>query len=279
MALTEGKDDVSVSYKDVIKFRMFRGDNSGNYGWKIRDKQLVQNILNAKNGDIFETKPFMMANLQWVLRLYPNGDKEAHKGNIQILLKLVTMPPTLNNITTAFTIFLPQTMTFWTDITNMTKNGGAAGFPPRKLFLSTWKQMEIQEITIITSVKIQKLQLKKNSDYLSLCNVSNVTLKTINYTNKIKFVDKITNNDVMNMIKKSWPGRLIESELLDNIWKLQYYPNGVQPSLKGWFGVCLRLCYIPPYIKAIKVRYTVKCLGLFYIFNGSFSSNIVFVYG
>ena len=53
---------------------------------------MIKNILSAKNGQLFESPTFIMANLRWTLRLCPNGWRESEEGSVEIFLKLVSLP-------------------------------------------------------------------------------------------------------------------------------------------------------------------------------------------
>ena len=44
------------------------------------------------------------------------------------------------------------------------------------------------------------------------------------YKNEIRYTHIIQEN-MLNMMKNSWNGRVFESPLFDNMWKLKYYPN------------------------------------------------------
>ena len=72
--------------------------NRGVYTWKIDDIVKVKQILNAKNGDKFESNTFMISRLKCKLVIYPNGDTEELKGWFVIHLVLLSLPSYIKHI-------------------------------------------------------------------------------------------------------------------------------------------------------------------------------------
>ena len=259
---TESKEEIVV---DETKhgMGMIAGDNTGNYEWKITDNKMMRIILSAKNKQLFESPEFIMANLRWKLTLYPNGATESAIGSVNIYLKLVSFPGSLSSIGVSLGIFCKQTMTSYSYLIDYTKDGDSKGLPAGTLLLSEWKKSNLKNITIVTCIKVHHMKLKASSKFLAMLNMLNTSpslnLIEQNYKNPIKFVDKIRNNKLINMMKKSWNKRKFESQPFDNMWILTYYPNGSAPEMKGKFGVFLQLCDLPPFIKTIKCKYNIKC--------------------
>ena len=77
---TELKENQTFSQEIVS----FKGLNSGRYTWNINDNDVIHKILNASNKQKFESKPFTLAKLQWMLELYPNGDDIDAKGSVVV---------------------------------------------------------------------------------------------------------------------------------------------------------------------------------------------------
>ena len=238
--------------------KIFKGENVGRYEWKIEDKSLINEILNAKNKQKIESPEFMMANLKWKIRLYPNGNTESDEGSVMIFLQLVSLPPALRKITTSLAFFSKQTMSSITYLCNYTKSGDNNGIPPKTLLLSEWIRTNTKSISISIAILVNNIELNDEGNYLCLSNLCTLNVNKINYTNKSAYFHKIEVN-TLNMMKNSWNGRPFESPLFDNMWRLSYYPNGGDLEDKGYFSILLRLCVLPPFIESIKVKYDIKC--------------------
>ena len=109
---TESKDDIDTKEDDRIDVEkiMYRGENTGYYEWKIEDKSLIANILNAKNNQKFMSPQFIASHLKWRLQLYPNGSTESTKGSVKAYLELVSLPATLERISVSFTLFFVMSL-------------------------------------------------------------------------------------------------------------------------------------------------------------------------
>eukprot|EP01083_Nonionella_stella_P243340 848031_1 len=54
--------------------------NTGTYTWRIVDPNLIRKIQSAKCGDWFRSDVFQVVELNWKIKLCPNGWKEQNKG-------------------------------------------------------------------------------------------------------------------------------------------------------------------------------------------------------
>lgn len=125
----------------------FKGPNTGNFTWNITDKKLIQNILNASNKQLFESEPFTMANLRWIIQLHPNGDDQNAKGSVNVFVKLLSMPPGLSSITFARIISCKQTFASSMFIKKLTKSENQTGWPDRFVLLSEWSALNLRQRT------------------------------------------------------------------------------------------------------------------------------------
>ena len=208
------------------------------------------------------------------IKLYPNGNKDTNKGSVQIFLKLVSLPPSLQKLCTSLTIFSQQTYTSFTHLTNYTKSDQSKGLPSNMLLLKEWKFMNLTKISFTTSIKINYIELNKNSDYLSLFHLTpyiHLNKLKMKYQNEAEYSQEMDNKLVV-MMKNSYTGQSFESNLFDNMWKLYIYPNGMKHEQNGKFSIFLKLCILPPFIQTMTIKYLIKCKET----NSCFSSNVVF---
>ena len=84
---------------------------SGSWTWNIRDKALIQKMLNAKNVQRFYSPTFKIAELDWQLLICPNGHTKEVPGAFDLYLKLIKMPKLWNVIMMTRTLDSPQTHT------------------------------------------------------------------------------------------------------------------------------------------------------------------------
>eukprot|EP01083_Nonionella_stella_P280567 954450_1 len=66
---------------------------TGTFKWHINDTTLINKILSAKCGNRFESHDsFQVGELNWTIKLYPNGQTEKSKGCCAVGVQLLGMP-------------------------------------------------------------------------------------------------------------------------------------------------------------------------------------------
>lgn len=234
------------------------GLNSGNFTWTISDKKLIHRILNAKNGELFESVNFKMSNLLWTIRLYPNGNNNNSRGSVKIFLKLVNMPHILDQIILSYTTLCPLSCASSTALDIYLKNGDSKGWLNRSLLLNEWKQEHnnLNIIQIIVSINIFKIKFKKyyiNSILSHYRYNQNDTLSAY-YQKKQKLVYKI-DNYTLNKFKNSYYGKRYESVIFNNMWRIRWFPNGANHDCASFMSIYLVLCRIPYKISKLTTKY------------------------
>ncbi len=58
----------------------------------VEDPKLLTKIMTTKPGRAFDSDIFVIDDLQWQIRLYPNGYNQSQIGSFLVSLKLVTLP-------------------------------------------------------------------------------------------------------------------------------------------------------------------------------------------
>jgi len=221
----------------------FNGLNSATYTWNINDNNLVQKILKASNEQLFESDPFSLSKLQWILLLYPNGNKKEDEGSANVFLKLLSMPIGLDKIVVSTIIKCNQTYSSHTYIKTFTKSGGTWGWSDRTVLLSEWNDLNCNRISITVSINIVQLQLSHNHQYLEMYRLMQPKpdIQTKSYTNEssISSTYKYVVNDqnLLTVMKKCQWGKQFESSIFDNIWKIQIKPSGPDEERKDYMAV------------------------------------------
>ena len=223
---------------NTTKHVVHHGVNCGNNTWTIDNKKLIHRILNAKVGELFESKPFKMAQLLWTIRLYPNGNNNNSKGSVKIFLKLVSMPHTLSQIILSYTTCDPLSMSTSTAMDIYLKNGDSKGWLNRSLILKEWKQCNnLSIIQIVVSVNIIKIKLKKHALYLSHYRFNQQLPSP--YPTKQRLIYQI-DTYTLSKFKQSYYGKRYESVIFNNMWKIRWFP--VKYLIISSF-VCYELIY------------------------------------
>eukprot|EP01084_Bolivina_argentea_P299462 516201_1 len=247
--------------KDIVH----SGLNCGNNTWTINNRKLVNKILTCKNGELFESKPFRMAQLLWTIRLYPNGNNLNSKGSVKIFLKLVHMPYILDQIILSYTTTCPVSMASSTALDIYLKSGDSKGWLNRSLLLNEWKKLNLSIIQIIVSVNIFKIKFKKYSINLYNGILSHYRFnqnKTLNtYPKKQKF-EYYIDNYTLNKFKQSYYGKRYESVIFNNMWRIRWFPNGANMNCESFMSIYLVLCRIPYTISKITTKYAIICKEL-----------------
>ena len=66
--------------------------------------------------------------------------------------------------------------------------------------------------------------------------------------------------DLMNTMKASNTGKCYESEIADDaMWCIQCFPNGDNAASAGDVELYVQLCWLPPNVSRVEVRYSLSC--------------------
>eukprot|EP01084_Bolivina_argentea_P234737 395164_1 len=264
--MTDEKDNDLVNQHKTAYSQnmMFTGANSGHYTWIINDKPLINNILNAANGKVCESKPFTMRNMQWTIQLYPNGDKEQHKGSVMIYLKLLSIPKIIQKVVARNSILCDKTFASYGNIREYTHTNNIWGFPDRSgtLLLSEWKSLNTENLAITVDVNVIKIILHTEA----VSNSIDFGLLPHFWINKKQlFPDKWTfmytfDSNTLNTFKKAYVGKSFESNVIDNTFKLQIYPHGIRDIDNGNVSFFLVLCTMCADCSKIQLKCSMTCL-------------------
>eukprot|EP01084_Bolivina_argentea_P283186 484937_1 len=180
-------------------------DNSGKHQWKITDKELVDQILNSKCGDKFESDAFSMCRLKWKLELFPFGDDiNVNNQYFVICLRLLSFIPMINKVefSRIFTVSECNAGAGWCS----SIASGEISKWSRKLPSAQITEMNPNTITIVCSINIYQLVLQKdiinNTNYSPFTIIDKIT-KDVTTVLSNKFNDTVASqvNDVIDMWK------------------------------------------------------------------------------
>ena len=243
-------------FHQFYQFSRFEGLNCGTYTWNITNKQTVEQILNASHQQKFESSPFIMAKLKWIIEIHPNGHKDfmQYKGNIVVIVRLLSFPSNIDEITLSRMITCNKAMTSNSFISTLNDKKTVSRWW-EGCTLQDWKSMNLDDISITVNVKINRMRLNKLSD--------NLKLSQPKYDENT-FLGKVTYNHLidkkeMDRIRKFYATKAYESEIFDGLWRLEMFPYGIGTDMIGYCSIFLNLCILPPYVNKIKAKYKIIC--------------------
>eukprot|EP01083_Nonionella_stella_P050428 134136_1 len=136
-------------------------NHSGTFQWHIDDPTLINKILSAKCGDIFESdEVFQVGKLNWKIQLCPNGASERGKGYCGVGARLLEMPSSWKSIFCQLHIECPQIQRKIV----MT----APYCTPRgwRSFISSFEGFQAAcgaQITFVVTIRIARITLKEDN--------------------------------------------------------------------------------------------------------------------
>eukprot|EP01084_Bolivina_argentea_P095100 170972_1 len=225
--------------------------NDGTYLWKIKDQSLINQIFSAKNGEKFESEIFQAAKLNWTIEIYPAGDKPQHIGYFVIYIRLISLPSHIENITFCRTFRVLECMvsTSWSD----TISNGEHQEWTKKLPLSDLKNMKLKQISVLVELNVFRVKFKKYYKYIPSRLYPNVSYE------KHQNFDYKLNKREMEFLNKMENERSMCSGLINDMWSLEYFPNGRRKQDIGNISIYLRLLVWYDNLNKVWIRYTITC--------------------
>eukprot|EP01084_Bolivina_argentea_P285973 490505_1 len=83
------------------------------YLWKLPSERypLLEDIKNAKHGEMFESPTFKIGSFDCYLELHPNGCNDRTKGQIMLFICIKSMPTSISSLLSNFKLLLKETNT------------------------------------------------------------------------------------------------------------------------------------------------------------------------
>eukprot|EP01083_Nonionella_stella_P306423 1073257_1 len=204
--------------------------------WHIDDLKLMKQILSARK-DMFRSDLFQIAKLNWKIELFPNG-----LHGVGIRVSLLGMPFSWESIFSQLHIECPQIQNkmVFTHSYNKPKSRG--------FHISSFDDLKAscdKALTFVITIHMARITLKEDNKIL-------FQMRTNKYKRKTQLQWKI-DEEMMKKLKSFDKGKGICSDILNDIWCLKLYPNGMWDTKEGDVLIGLDLCGFPPNVSKMSV--------------------------
>mmetsp|Transcript_46247 Transcript_46247/g.41365 ORF Transcript_46247/g.41365 Transcript_46247/m.41365 type:complete len:496 (-) Transcript_46247:9-1496(-) len=228
---------------------------SGAFEWKI-ENQLLRNMLKAQNGNSWESAAFTISNIPFKLKIYPNGNNKENIDSFIVCVKADPWPRGVKSMVVCSTIQCKQTMASITGVSTYTAYHTNKGIPNRTILLSEIKSMvhNLSCLNIVSSINILQINYSQTEVLYNAFNGINIKYKT-----KHSIVWKI-DKPMLQSWKAAHYDKRYESHMVNNMWKIVCYPNGIIQDYQGYISVDILLCGLPPCKKELRAKFQIKCL-------------------
>ena len=194
--------------------------NFGEYSCIIDDPYLIEQMLAAENKQDFLSNIFSIAELNWQIDFYPNGNKEYNLGSFMVYLKLLSFRKSWKEIIVCRRISCPEAASSSTSIVSYTQNK-SNGWDQNTLKLSELIELQPKKILFDINIRILKIididnKIIFQDDQIGVSDSSKITDDENN-----TFQWKI-NRDLLMTMQSIYPSKCFESEIFQNQWCLRY---------------------------------------------------------
>eukprot|EP01084_Bolivina_argentea_P035283 65455_1 len=193
------------------------------YQWNIK-KKLMEKFKHASNMQEITCRPFCMCGLIWTIEILPNGYIE---GNVGLFLRLLSLPPTISQITIDTTVYIEEIEVCLKCINEFESNNRCWGW---KAMFPTQQIQNLNELTIRLETMIFDCYDINGNVIQNYVEKNSAIPKQINLPTDVTYEWKIWKSHKMNEIKNAKNGETFYSnpfkmeKLLK--WRLKLYPFG-----------------------------------------------------
>ena len=138
----------------------------GSHSWIINDLEYIERIKQAQPEEKFVSSTFEIHGQKWCLLLYPNGSKDKYKGYINLLLKIMKLPPKTSKIEIKFKLSVKELNIEFDSITELTKKKTFCQWPTKMNSRYSLKKINSQ-ITVHVEIAITKIYDHHGKTYIS----------------------------------------------------------------------------------------------------------------
>eukprot|EP01083_Nonionella_stella_P054455 143724_1 len=218
-------------------------DDFGTYTWTI-DKPLSD----RKVGEKLTSPSFSIAidNLKCEMKLYPNGSKDDFVGYCMVFFRIVQMPHNWKTVRLCRTIHSPQTKSQQTHMGEY-KAGVYQGW---KYVLPFVEIKSLQTLQIAINVRILRIQMVNNHIHYP---------KQLEYQKEHQLSYQLDQNMIQDLKRSCKIGKMVESNILNDMWCIRICPNGSTPRDAGKCVLGLTLCALPHKVSRVKVKWSITC--------------------
>eukprot|EP01084_Bolivina_argentea_P310027 536350_1 len=222
--------------------------------WRIMDKSLINQILNATNKTSFVSNKFERCrqNLYWQLKIYPNGDSIKYIDSFDVFLKLITMPTEWKCVVIAFTIHSPQTCSKFSSIHQFDNTISKCYWPPYTLSLSELKQLHPSEIILTVDIEILRIIKHKQNEIIYQ---NPFKMNSAMQVNETWHIDETLTKKIKDIYK---PNKGLCSHILKNMWAIYLWPKTDNQDGKIMCWVRAAMCYLPYDVSKISAKCTIS---------------------
>lgn len=231
---------------------------SQNYQWQLCG-DILQQVKNAKNGEIVQSGIFMIGRIKWMAEMYPNGANKSSIGWSGWYLNLISFPSNLSKIVFQFKIVLFDE--------NKDKAIVRAGrtYTVEHSDSTVWwgsKRVELKDLR----------ECKELNFYLEITVLElfdNDGNKIINHENGL-FLNLSTDKSLTMIDEYIW--RIMDIKKIQNVqngiyfdsdtfkifgleWYLRVYPNGIDKTSKGEAKLQLYLKGLHDEIESVSLQF------------------------
>ena len=182
--------------------------------WNATEFYPMNNILSSLRGAKIQSIPFEVGKLSWLVYAYPNGLRSVDLGQFIIYVKLLKMPPNWKSITIYRSIHCLQTESRYIELTEY-DTAKSVGTPNGLLPLQEIRELELEKLTFIITIKILKITLKKENIIFYHCKLNNY--------NKPKHFEWKVNGKLLEKFKTANVGKICSSDIFDEMWCFTVY--------------------------------------------------------
>eukprot|EP01083_Nonionella_stella_P050612 134585_1 len=225
---------------------------NGTYKWQIQDKNIITQITSSTWKDKFESDVFQIGELNWKIRIRPNGWNDKNKGFCCVLVSLLDMPYAWKYVFCQLHIHCPQTQNTmiasysYNKSKNMNRGSYISSFEDFKASLA-----HADQLTFIITIHIARITLKDNNKIL-------FQMLTNKYKTNMRCQWNI-DEQMMTNLKSFRRPKGICSDIYHDMWCLRLYPNGNMNGKEGRLRVVLHLCAFPPNVSQMIVECNIYC--------------------
>eukprot|EP01083_Nonionella_stella_P011349 32260_1 len=222
----------------------------------LADDMNVSDICTVPCGSVFESKVFDIGGFKWCLVMYPNGIKAVNRGDVQVFIHLLALPPTVSKISFHYRIELVETASILNRTNVFTNDHRSEGWAGG--YLQTQRIQNLNQLTFNLDLKIfdvyhndgniisnNDLQCKYHSEYTMQRSAT--------------YEWNITDTNTIHQIQNAQRGIDICSDffgLHSFIWYLELYPLGMDKDNESSdVDLYLTLASLPPTVSSIAFKY------------------------
>ena len=217
----------------------------GSYQWII-DNDTLQLMKSKKGRSKFSSHTFKIAELEWIIDVYPNICSSSEAGIFQVYLRLVSLPTTWEHVLLCLNIRCPETQSSHTSLQQWDEGRSDWGWPPNAMKFTEIESLN--QLSFIASIRVNKIKLKNSNKYYYQQNVSIPRISKIEW--------KI-NEDLLSKMKLSHNGKRFTSPIYNDTFCFAICPNG-ESFAHGRTKIELVLCALPPNQKNINLKWKIN---------------------